>query len=97
MHIQTLRHLQSGNILRCPLAHSYSAVDSLRRPVWMVMRNRSLICQPCLSVICKRMTPSIEAGSPDPEVSAGLANIARRRSVIQNAQLAPDFLLVVGH
>jgi hypothetical protein len=43
------------------------------------------------------MTPSIEAGSPDPKVSAGLADVTRRRSVIQNAQLAPDFLLVFGH
>ena len=71
--------------------------DCLRRPVRMVVRNRSLVGQPRLAVVCKGMTPSIEAGSPDPEVSAGLADVTRRRSVIQNAQLAPDFLLVFGH
>ena len=71
--------------------------DCLWRPVRMVVRNRSLVGQPRLAVICKGMTPSIEAGSPDPEVSAGLADVTRRRSVIQNAQLAPDFLLVFSH
>jgi len=71
--------------------------DGLRRPVRMVVRNRSLIGQSCLAAICKGMTPTIEAGSPDPEVSAGLADVTRRRSVIKNAQLAPDFLLVFGH
>ena len=72
-------------------------LDCLRRPVRMVVRNRSLVGQPRLAVVCKGMTPSIEAGSPDPEVSAGLADVTRRRSVIQNAQLAPGFLLVFGH
>jgi|GEM_PF-6126834 len=70
--------------------------NCLRRPVRMVVQNRSLIGQSGLAMICEGMTPSIETGSPDPEVSAGLADVTRRRSAIQNAQLAPDFLLVFG-
>ena len=71
--------------------------DRFRRPVRMVVRHRSLIGQPGLAVVCEGMTPSVEAGSPDPEISTGLADVTRRRGVIQNAQLAPDFLLVFGH
>jgi hypothetical protein len=71
--------------------------DRFRRPVRMVVRHRSLNGQPGLAVICEGMTPSIEVGSPDPEISTGLADVTRRRGVIQNAQLAPDFLLVFGH
>ena len=49
--------------------------NCLRRPVRMVVRNRSLIGRPGLAVICESMQPSIEAGSPDPEISTGLADV----------------------
>lgn len=71
--------------------------DLGRRSVGWVLWNRFGILQTGVTVLSIGISPSIEAGSPNPEIPTCFAGIANLFGVLERSQLALNVAFVVRH
>ena len=72
-------------------------LDLDRRAVGMPLRDRRLVGQSILAACSIGVTPTVKAAATNAEISAGLGDVARLLSVLQDTQLTCDLSSILAH
>ena len=72
-------------------------LDLDRRVVGMPLRDRLRVDQGFLAVFSLGVTPMAKAAATNAEISAGLGDVARLLSVLQDTQLICDLSSILAH